>query len=149
MNIRGICCLIPGVLGLTDHVTVFSIVGRYLEHSRIYQFGRGEDARLYISSADFMTRNTERRVEIACPVLDPWCRRRLLDIADHLLADNQKARILCPDGTYAPREDGKEPHNCQEYFQTETVPVPQALDKPTRAHGRVSLPQRLRKIFWK
>ncbi len=149
MNIRGICCLIPGVPGLTDRITVFSIVGRYLEHSRIYQFGRGDDARLYISSADFMTRNTERRVEIACPVLDPWCRRRLLGIVDHLLADNQKARVLCPNGTYTPREDGKEPHNCQEYFQTETVSVPQDLDKPVRSRSRVSLSERLREIFRK
>ena len=147
LNIRGICCLIPGVPGLTDRITVFSIVGRYLEHSRIYQFGRGEGAELYISSADFMTRNTERRVEIACPVLDPWCRRRLLGIAEQLMADNQKARVLCPDGTYVPREDGKPPHSCQEYFQTETVLPPPAAEAPARR--RPSLARKLRDLLRK
>ena len=147
LNIRGICCLIPGVPGLTDRITVFSIVGRYLEHSRIYQFGRGEGAELYISSADFMTRNTERRVEIACPVLDPWCRRRLLGIAEQLMSDNQKARLLCPDGTYVPREDGKPPHSCQEYFQTETVLPPPAAEAPARR--RPSLARKLRDLLRK
>lgn len=146
MNIRGICCLVPGIEGLTDHITVFSIVGRYLEHSRIYQFGRREDAQLYISSADFMTRNTERRVEIACPVLDPWARRRLMGIISHLLADTQKARVLRPDGSYVSRTGTLPRHNCQEYFQTESVPVP-APSQPQR--GRSILPQRLRRLLSK
>jgi len=124
MNVRGICCLMPGVPDLTDRITVFSIVGRYLEHSRIYQFGRAPEAELYISSADFMTRNTQRRVEIACPVLDPWCRNRLFHIIDELQRDNVKARELRPGGAYHPREAGADLCCCQEIFQTETVDPP-------------------------
>ncbi len=125
MNIRGICCLLPGVAGLTDHIQVFSIVGRYLEHSRIYCFGRGEDARLYISSADFMTRNTERRVEVACPVLDSRVRARLFHIIEQLQRDNVKARLLGPDGTYRSRKDGVAPCSCQLVFQLERFQAPQ------------------------
>ena len=102
----GICCLLPGIPGLTDRVTVFSIVGRYLEHTRIYRFGCGEDADLFLSSADFMTRNTERRVEVACPILDPELRRRVFHITDVLISDNVKARQLGPDGLWRPRENG-------------------------------------------
>lgn len=127
MNVRGICCLMPGVPGLTEHIRVFSIVGRYLEHSRIYQFGRGEGADLYLSSADFMTRNTERRVEIACPVLDPWCRKRLLHIIDVLQQDNIKARELKPGGSYHPIDSAAAPLSSQEVFQRETVPPPPAV----------------------
>lgn len=109
MNVRGICCLLPGIPGLTDRVTVFSIVGRYLEHTRIYRFGCGEDADLFLSSADFMTRNTERRVEVACPILDPELRRRVFHITDVLISDNVKARQLGPDGCGSPRENGLRP----------------------------------------
>ena len=148
MNVRGICCIVPGVPDLTDNITVFSIVGRYLEHSRIYRFGRGEDADLYISSADFMTRNTERRVEIACPVLDPWCRKRLFHIIDILQQDNVKARELRPGGSYRPRT-GKGPRCCsQEVFMTETVECPPLPEEPRpAADRRVSLPERLRRLF--
>ena len=98
--IRGICCLAPGVPGYTDNITVTSIVGRFLEHSRIFCFGRGEQEHVYISSADMMTRNTVRRVEIACPIRSPEIRRRLHEILDAMLADTVKARVLLPDGTY-------------------------------------------------
>lgn len=100
MNVRGICCLRPGVPGLTDHIKVFSIVGRFLEHPRIYAFGVGEETRLYIGSADLMTRNTERRVEIACPVLDPAVRRQIRHYVELYCSDNVKARVLQPDGSY-------------------------------------------------
>lgn len=119
MNIRGICCLLPGIAGVTENIKVFSIVGRYLEHSRIYCFGRGTDAPLYIASADFMTRNTERRVEVACPVLDKETRKRLFHIIDELQSDNIKSRIMASDGSYHHIKDVSEPRSCQEVFQLE------------------------------
>ena len=100
MIVRGICCLLPGVPGHTENITVTSIVGRFLEHSRIYVFGRGDEEKMYISSAVLMTRNTERRVEIACPIDDPAVRTRLHDILYAMQHDTVKARVLQPDGTY-------------------------------------------------
>ena len=119
MNVRGICCIRPGIPGLTDHITIFSIVGRYLEHTRIYRFGRGDNADLFISSADFMTRNTERRVEVACPVLDPQVRRSIFHICDVLVSDNVKARQLGPDGQWSPRKTGAAPCYSQDVFLEE------------------------------
>ena len=100
MIVRGICCLLPGIQGHTENITVTSIVGRFLEHSRIYVFGRGAEEKMYISSADLMTRNTERRVEIACPVDSHDVRARLHDILYAMQRDTVKARVLQPDGTY-------------------------------------------------
>ena len=91
--IRGICCLIAGVPGYTENISVISIVGRFLEHSRIYIFGKGERRKVYISSADFMTRNTERRVEVAVPLKDKIIADKAVDIFDTMLKDNVKARI--------------------------------------------------------
>ncbi len=100
MVIRGICCLLPQIKGKTDHIHIISIVGRYLEHSRIYCFGQEEHAKIYISSADFMTRNTEKRVEIACPIEDSSLKKEIVSYFDGLLKDNVKARIMNADGTY-------------------------------------------------
>ncbi len=140
MVIRGICCLVPGIPERTENITVTSIVGRFLEHSRIYIFGRGEDMALYISSADFMTRNTIRRVEVAVPVLDKDIRKRILNIFGTMLADNVKARVMLPDGSYMHRRDIEEitpdtPRiNCQEYFIKEAYEraekVRSAAEKP-------------------
>lgn len=114
MIIRGICCLIPGIEGKTENIRVISIVGRFLEHSRIYVFGVGERRKYYISSADFMTRNTVRRVEVAAPVRDPALILRLQEIFDIMLSDNQKARYLGPDGQYRRVPLEGEPVNAQE-----------------------------------
>lgn len=118
--VRGICCLIPGVEGETENIRVISIVGRFLEHSRIYIFGRGDRRRVYISSADFMTRNTERRVEVAAPILDTALADRVCDIFSTMLADNVKARELGADGKYTHVSSaGKVPLNSQLYFYDE------------------------------
>lgn len=109
MIVRGICCLKPGVPGHTEHITVTSIVGRFLEHSRIYVFGRGAEEKMYISSADLMTRNTERRVEIACPVDAPEVRARLHEILYAMQHDTIKARVLQPDGSYAQKPSVPDP----------------------------------------
>ncbi|MBQ7981303.1 MAG: polyphosphate kinase 1, partial [Oscillospiraceae bacterium] len=100
MVIRGICCLVAGVEGYTENIEITSIVGRYLEHSRIYIFGTGERRKIYISSADFMTRNTLRRVEVAAPILDSHVQERIMHIFDVLTSDNVKARRMLSDSTY-------------------------------------------------
>lgn len=100
MIIRGICCLIPGIEGKTDNIRIISIVGRFLEHSRIYIFGSGDRRKYYIASADFMTRNTVRRVEVAAPVYAEHLKEELQNMFDIMLNDNQKARQLYPDGTW-------------------------------------------------
>ena len=115
--VRGICCLIAGVPGATENIRVVSIVGRFLEHSRIYIFGRGERAKVYIASADFMTRNTLRRVEVASPVLDGDIRARILAMFDTMLRDNVQAREMGVDGQYHRLTPGdSEPLSSQEFF---------------------------------
>lgn len=114
--VRGICCLLPQVAGKTDNISVVGIVGRFLEHSRIYCFGEGKDRAVFISSADLMTRNTDKRVEIATPVLDKAIADRVCDMLEVMLADNVKARRLTPGGEYVAPEAVGEPVNSQELF---------------------------------
>ncbi len=121
MIVRGICCLLPGVPGHTENITVTSIVGRFLEHSRIYVFGRGDEEKMYISSADLMTRNTERRVEIACPIDDPAVRTRLHDILYAMQHDTVKARVLQPDGTYCKKPAVQDPICAQDLLMQQTI----------------------------
>ena len=126
--VRGICCLIAGVPEATENIRVVSIVGRFLEHSRIYIFGRGERAKVYIASADFMTRNTLRRVEVASPVMDADIRARILAMFDTMLRDNMQAREMDAQGQYHRLTPGEsEPLSSQEYF------FKQAYDAVSRA----------------
>ncbi len=120
--IRGICCLKTGIPGISDNVTVHSIVGRFLEHSRIYMFNFDGDISVYLSSADLMTRNLNRRVEQLFPVLQKDLFDRVIRIYDTMWNDNVKTRVLQRDGTYS-RIDrrGQEPLNCQEYFAAEAT----------------------------
>ena len=117
LMVRGICCLKAGVPGQTENIRVVSVVGRFLEHARIYIFGTRERAKVYIASADFMTRNTLRRVEVAAPIYDDALRLRLFDMLQTMLADNVQAREMLPDGSYVRAEPGdRAPLNSQEYF---------------------------------
>lgn len=121
MIVRGICCLLPGVPDHTENITVTSIVGRFLEHSRIYVFGRGDEEKMYISSADLMTRNTERRVEIACPIDNPAVRTRLHDILYVMQHDTVKARVLQPDGTYCKKPAVQDPICAQDLLMQQAI----------------------------
>lgn len=157
MIIRGISCLKPGVPGKTENVHVRSIVGRFLEHARVYAFGVDSDM-IYLSSADMMTRNTEHRVEIAFPVLDPTCRALVHEYMGMQLRDNVKARSLTSDGTWVPveRQEGERPFNSQEalleraYRNAEAAAQQRAQEKERVAeeaiqaeveHGAVAKPE--------
>lgn len=126
LNVRGVCCLRPGIEGLTDNIRIFSIVGRFLEHARIFVFGKGDNAKMYLSSADFMTRNTQRRVELACPVLDETVRRQLSRYIELLCADNVKARELDEAGEwfFPNRRSGTELLDAQATLMEEAAQPP-------------------------
>ncbi|WP_303835599.1 polyphosphate kinase 1 [Ruminococcus flavefaciens] len=119
--VRGLCCLIAGVQGYTENITVRSIVGRFLEHSRIFIFGAdGPDQKIYIGSADYMSRNTIRRVEVAAPIEDERLRKRIREMFSIFMRDNTKARIMLSDGKYIrERRNSEVPFNSQEYFYAE------------------------------
>lgn len=136
--VRGICCLLPGIPGITENIRVISTVGRFLEHSRIYLFGTGDRQVVYISSADFMTRNTLRRVEVAAPILDPDLRRRLGEMFQIMLRDNQQARELRPMGEYVRMHNQEDPLNAQEFFYQqayEQAAMEQPEPKPAAPAG--------------
>ena len=116
MIVRGICCLIPGVKGYTENITVISIVGRFLEHSRIYRFGTKERENVYIASADFMTRNTLRRVEVAAPVLDKRLKNQLAWMFETMMKDDEKGKCLTEKGIYVDRNLHVQKLNSQECF---------------------------------
>ena len=141
MLVRGICCLKPGVAGRTDNIQIYSIVGRFLEHSRIFVFGFYDRQRIYLSSADFMTRNTERRVEVAAPVYDPDIQKEVLHILDVLLRDNVKARKQNSKGIYTYYQDGKSPWNAQEQLCLEAYERAEKK-RQTDAQAPVPLPKK-------
>lgn len=134
MVIRGICCLLPGIAGKTDNIRICSIVGRYLEHSRIYCFGKGSDEKMYISSADFMTRNTQRRVEVACPVYDERIREKIHKIIDAVRHDNVKGRMMMADGTYVEKGPDLPPLDSQQFLMDEALKhAAHTEEKPSKA----------------
>ena len=144
MVVRGICCLLPGVEGETDHIQVTSIVGRYLEHARIYLFGRGQEEALYLSSADFMTRNTERRVEVACPIRSKDAREKIHRLIQVQRMDNTKARRMGPDGLYHPVSDRTGLVNCHDVLMRDAMEAaPGEGQSGHRARRRFSLLERL------
>ena len=132
MIIRGICCILPQIPDKTENIFITSIVGKYLEHSRIYSFGKGEQQDLYISSADIMTRNQTRRVEIACPVLDSDLRKMLNDYINLLLTDNTKARRMNCDGTYEKKDKNKLFVNSQELLENNPPSLPSIHEKKNK-----------------
>ena len=144
MVVRGICCILPGIPGETENIHIVSIVGRFLEHSRIYCFGEGEGERMYISSADFMTRNTQRRVETACPIYDSAVRAKLNGIMDLCLMDNVKARELHADGSYSPVHGGEERFDAQQLQMERAI---DAAAEPEPAPERESVIGRLLRRF--
>ena len=140
MIVRGICCLRPGVPGYTDNISIISIVGRYLEHSRVYSFGSGDDRRVYLASADFMTRNMTRRIEVAVPLRDPKIAARVYDDLCSTFSDTYKARQLHADGTYTLRRptNGIAPFDSQNYFRERAAEANRPLN---------SFRERLRSLF--
>ena len=115
--VRGICMLRPGIPGLSENIRVRSVVGRFLEHSRVFWFSNGGDDEVYIGSADWMSRNLRNRIEVVAPVTEPRAKSFLRDVLlDIYLSDNTKARELQPDGRYVPIERGSETLNSQAYF---------------------------------
>lgn len=135
--IRGICCLLPGIGEKTDQIVIRSIVGRFLEHARIYSFGKGENQKLYISSADFMTRNTERRVEVAAPVLDKDIKNRINEMLALQMKDNVKARLINPKGKYETIDNGADKISSQKQ---------QILDAEDRAELQMAKIKEQRRI---
>lgn len=136
--VRGICCILPGVEGRTENLSVISIVGRYLEHARIFSFGEGAEQKLYIGSADMMTRNTEKRVEVACPVSDPSIKARINHMLQVMLSDDVKARILTNSGVYV-EKSGEKNVNSQEIFMQEAVGSAKKAEKMYEQNGRSGL----------
>lgn len=138
--VRGICCILPGVPEYTENVRVMSVVGRYLEHPRIFSFGTGKEQKIYIGSADMMTRNTEKRVEVACPVLDEQIRRQINHDLKVMLSDNVKARVMQKDGTYIKRkikdESSGKMIDSQAVFMEEALKAAEEVQKKEQAKAQ-------------
>ena len=146
--VRGICCILPGIPDRTENLSVTSIVGRYLEHPRVFVFGTGDDAKVYIGSADMMTRNTEKRVEVACPIFDPAIKKKLMHDLNVMLSDNVKARKMLSDGTYRKKVQGDRIVNAQETFMKEALNARRPAG-PVQKKEKESLLDKLFGIFRK
>lgn len=142
MVIRGICCILPGIDSLTNNITIRGIVGRYLEHSRIYSFGEGDSQKMYISSADLMTRNLDRRVEVACPIYDPEIKMEVNKIIETTLLDNIKARMIDTSGKYYKLSNNKEPLISQELFIEQSLEI-----KPFKGTEKKSIIDMVKTLF--
>ena len=134
LNIRGICCLRPGVKGLSENISVISIVDRFLEHARIFYFYHGGDERVFLSSADWMPRNLDRRVELLVPIENHECRQRLIQILDQYFLDNVKAKELMPDGSYqqVERRGRRKVHRCQQELYDQACAAIKQLEQSKR-----------------
>ena len=133
LNIRGICCLRPGVKGLSENISVVSIVDRFLEHARLFFFYHGGDERVFISSADWMPRNLDRRVELLIPIEDKVCRTRLISIMETYFDDNVKAKKLLADGSYSKVKPGKSTaHRSQEALFREICEIGRLAENSRR-----------------
>jgi polyphosphate kinase len=139
LNIRGICCLRPGVPGLSENISVTGVIDRFLEHSRIMYFYHGGDERLFISSADWMPRNLDRRVELLVPVEDAGARAKLMTILKTHFQDNVKARRLMPDGRYEPVKSSGVAVRSQEVLYNKAV---QTVDEAAHAARTMFEPHR-------
>ena len=135
--VRGICCILPGVPDYTENVRVMSVVGRYLEHPRIFSFGTGAKQKIYIGSADMMTRNTEKRVEVACPVLDDRIKNQINHDLKIMLSDNVKARLMQKDGTYVKRRNGERAVDSQVVFMEEAKKAAAVIQKKESAKSKL------------
>ena len=147
--VRGICCILPGIPGRTENLRVTSIVGRYLEHPRVFVFGTGADAKVYIGSADMMTRNTENRVEVACPIYDEGIKRKLIRDLRVMLSDNVKARRMASDGTYRKKKQDGEPVNAQETFMKTALNARRPSAPTANKPEKMPVFERVRKMFRK
>ena len=135
MIIRGICCLIPGIKGMSENIEVISIVDKFLEHTRLYVFGNNNNPKIYISSADWMTRNIENRVEVSCPIYDENIKKELLETFDISWNDNVKARMINENQDNEYRKNNKtkpkNPSHSHQHLQQTTIPSQQQKKNPT------------------
>ncbi|HVI42834.1 MAG TPA: polyphosphate kinase 1, partial [Anaerovoracaceae bacterium] len=140
MIVRGICCILPRVAGETENINIISIVGRFLEHSRIFRFGIGAEQKLFISSADIMTRNMQRRVEVACPIYSEAIKDKINEMFNSMFYDTEKARVMQPDGTYIRKPDNLNQINVQELFIEDAKRRAKTLPEPERKIMDMILP---------
>lgn len=146
--VRGICCVLPGIPGYTENVRIMSVVGRYLEHPRIFSFGTGANQKIYIGSADMMTRNTEKRVEVATPVLDPEIKKQINHYLRVMLSDNVKARVLQSNGKYRKKEQKEPLIDSQAVFMQEALQAkPEAPVRETGILEKIGVFGKIGKLF--